>query len=69
MRTLERGATPPVTLEQLTDDLRFLTLFERSDHVLKREALDRLLEDVIEVPAPQKHAAPVIPLRAPRERQ
>jgi hypothetical protein len=70
LRALEAGDPPASTLEQLTDDLRFLRLFEREDHVLKREALDRLLGDVIDAPPARRTSpAPVVPLRAPRERK
>jgi hypothetical protein len=70
LRALEGGDPPASTLEQLTDDLRFLRLFERQDHVLKREALDRLLGDVMDAPSARRTSpATVVPLRAPRERK
>lgn len=69
---LKEGAIPAISLETLTEDLRFLRLFERDDHVLHRIALDRLLLDVTGVgptPPPRRkrgRSAPVTPLR-PRE--
>jgi hypothetical protein len=49
-KALDAGRTPLITLEQLTEDLRFLMLFERQEHVLRRDALDRLLGDVLQAP-------------------
>jgi hypothetical protein len=45
-KRLATNAAPDMTLDELTDDLRFLRLFERTEHVLRRDALDRLLDDV-----------------------
>lgn len=69
LRRLKAGTLPAISLETLTDDLRFLRLFEREDHVLRRDALDRLLGDVMAT-APQSQSprprASIVPLR-PRE--
>ncbi len=69
-RALERGDEPDLSLEQLTEDLRFLALFEDPGKALKRGALDRLLADVLAAeppparrpPAPRKSAT-VVPFR------
>lgn len=69
LRRLKAGALPAITLETLTDDLRFLCLFEREEHVLRRDALDRLLADVMgDAPPPMSppERAPILRLR-PRE--
>jgi hypothetical protein len=54
LRALDAGQVPAVTLEQLTEDLRFLALFERREHLLRRDALDRLLGDVMQAPPPRR---------------
>ena len=69
LRRLKAGTLPAISLETLTDDLRFLRLFEREDHVLRRDALYRLLSDVMsDAPQPQssRSRASIVPLR-PRE--
>lgn len=70
LRRLKEGALPTIALETLTADLRFLCLFEREEHVLRRDALDRLLADVMGGAPPPKsrrpRSAPILPLR-PRE--
>jgi hypothetical protein len=48
LRCLRQGAVPDESLEQLTEDLRFLRLFEREGEVLSPEALNRLLGDVLD---------------------
>ena len=48
LKRLEAGEEPAMTLDELTADLRFLLLFERTEHVLRRTALDRLLSDVVD---------------------
>jgi hypothetical protein len=47
LKGLAAGKAPDITLDVLAEDLRFLRLFERTEHVLKRGALDRLLADVV----------------------
>jgi hypothetical protein len=71
LRRLRRHAVPEASLEQFSDDLRFLRLFEPADHVLERDALDRLLGNVIQIPPPKRASkprpagdtAPVVPFR------
>ncbi len=45
-KSMRQDLAPDVTLEQLTEDLRFLRLFDAGDTPWSREALDRLLGDV-----------------------
>lgn len=70
LRRLKKGTLPAIALETLTEDLRFLRLFEREEHALQRDALDRLLADVMGGAPPPKprrpKSAPIVPLR-PRE--
>jgi hypothetical protein len=47
LAALDSGRAPRVALERLAEDLRFLALFEAPDKAMKREALDRLLADVV----------------------
>ena len=66
LRRLKEGALPTIALETLMDDLRFLRLFEREEHVLRRDALDRLLADVRGGAPPKSRRprpAPILPLR------
>jgi hypothetical protein len=63
LKRLEAGDDPSIDLDELTSDLRFLRLFERTEHVLRRGALDRLLLDV----SGTTHTAPPTP--GPRRRQ
>jgi hypothetical protein len=65
LKRLEAGDTPAMTLDELTADLRFLRLFERTEHILRRTALDRLLSDV-SAPTPEppaRSSARIIKLR------
>jgi hypothetical protein len=69
---LKDGAAPAVSLDVLTEDLRFLRLFESEEHALRREAMDRLLADIIQDPSPPPPKttpapAPIVPLRRRRE--
>lgn len=61
LRALERGDAPELTIEQLTDDLRFLALFEDPGKALKRGALDRLLADVLAAEPPPPRRTPARP--------
>jgi len=65
LKRLNAGQAPQATLDELTADLRFLRLFERTEHVLRRTALDRLLSDVVEPATPPPARAPgrIIKLR------
>jgi hypothetical protein len=67
LRRMKSGTLPDISLETLTEDLRFLRLFEREEHVLRRDAIDRLLADVMDdAPMPPvKRAQParIVPLR------
>jgi hypothetical protein len=64
LRRLRDGQSPEDSLEQITDDLRFLRLFEAGETALQSDALERLLEDVREGPrAPSK----IVPLRPRRD--
>jgi len=68
LRALEQRQRPPVEIEQFRDDLRFLALFESGEHALHREALERLLRDLGDMPARRASAGPrrratVVPLR------
>jgi len=65
LKRLDAGNAPEATLDELTEDLRFLRLFERTEHVLRRTALDRLLSDVVEPAAapPPRTPARIIKLR------
>jgi hypothetical protein len=68
LKNLTAGDEPAMTLDDLTQDLRFLRLFERTEHVLRRVALDRLLADVAEgerAPAARAPGARAPGARAP----
>ncbi len=64
LKRLTTGDAPEITLDAMTKDLRFLRLFERTEHVLRRSALDRLLADVANAdgPAVQPKPARIIKL-------
>ncbi len=47
LRALEAKRVPELGLEQLIDDLRFLRLFEPTSPELERDAMTRLLRDVM----------------------
>lgn len=47
LTALDAGRAPRVTLEQLTDDLRFLRLFEPASPAMASDAMTRLLRDVM----------------------
>jgi hypothetical protein len=71
LRRLEAGDVPDITLDQLTTDLRFLRIFERTEHLMRRSALDRLLSDIVEpatlpppsAPRPARGPARIVKLR------
>jgi hypothetical protein len=63
LRTLQAGGAPSVDLDQLSDDLRFLRLFEARP--LDDDALDALLRDVA-ADEPAKRNAPVRRIRRKR---
>jgi hypothetical protein len=67
LRQLKEGALPALALEALTADLRFLRLFEREEHILRHDALDNLLADVmVGAPPPKstrRRPAPILPIR------
>jgi hypothetical protein len=45
LRALRRRRAPDASLDEVTEDLRFLRVFEKAP--LEREALERLLDDVM----------------------
>ena len=47
LTALQAGRAPRADLEQLTNDLRFLRLFEPSTPAMERDAMSRLLSDVL----------------------
>ncbi len=50
LRALRDDRAPDSALDVMAEDLHFLRLFEDGDKVLSREALDRVLTDVLAVP-------------------
>jgi hypothetical protein len=66
LRKLRDGRAPADTIERLAEDLRFLRLFEQGD-VMPSQALDRLLDDVRDEPAPRRPPAKIVPLRRKRD--
>lgn len=70
LRRVKGGRLPQEPLETFADDLQFLRLFERAEHALRRDALDRLLADVItDAPvAVRRRSRPATILRLPRRR-
>lgn len=77
LRRLRAGQPPEPPLELLAEDLRFLRLFEEAERPLPPDALDRLLADVTNEPAPRRGRRPrtprvdagarkIVPLRPPR---
>jgi hypothetical protein len=63
LKRLTGGDAPDMTLDAMSEDLRFLRLFERTEHVLRRSALDRLLADVADGPAAPSEPARILKLR------
>jgi hypothetical protein len=57
LRALREDRAPDCTLEVMVEDLHFLSLFEDSDKAFSREALDRLLSDVMGEPDPGRRTA------------
>lgn len=47
LEVLDAGQVPETPLEQFTDDLRFLRLFEPASPALEHDAMTRLLHDVL----------------------
>jgi hypothetical protein len=47
VRRLEAGRTPASTLDEFAEDLRFLKLFEPETPSMARDAMQRLLQDVM----------------------
>ena len=63
-KALARRQVPAISLEELVDDLRFLSLFADDASLLRGAALERLLRDVQSPPAPEAPPpAAVTPLR------
>ena len=54
LRRLETGKAPVVTLEEFAADLQFLKLFEPEQPSIARDAMQRLLTDVMNTPPPGK---------------
>lgn len=70
LRQLRDGATPSTSLEQLTEDLRFLRMFDAEGPVLAGDALDKLFDDVAagqRAAKEQRDAAKIVPLRRKRD--
>jgi hypothetical protein len=57
-KRLRRQQPPTSTLEQFSDDLRFLRTFERDPGAWTPEALDRLLANVLEMKPERRARAP-----------
>jgi hypothetical protein len=77
LRRMRQRATPEITLEEMTEDLKFLRLFEDDGKPWARQALERLLGDVRNAAAPKERRrrtdvapeappANVVPLRRDR---
>jgi len=73
LRRLRAGQAPEVSLDVLTQDLRFLRLFEDGDRGLPPDALERLLGDVNAEPVRRRGRRPrgagtqkIVPLRPTR---
>lgn len=62
LASLRRETTPDCSLEQLTEDLRFLALFTNDEPVLSGSAMDALLADVLD-------GTPSQPARSTRTRR
>jgi hypothetical protein len=69
LRRLRDGAAPADSLEQMTEDLRFLHLFDTEDNSMPRHALERLLDDVKQSAKPRdtEAAGKIVPLRRKRD--
>lgn len=68
LKRLRDGHAPADSLEQLSEDLRFLRLFDVDDQVLKPDALERLLDDVTPPPdTEQRPPAKIVQLRPKRD--
>jgi hypothetical protein len=69
LRRLRDGAAPADSLEQITEDLRFLKLFDTGDSVLQQDALEHLLDDVKQQPPARGQTEPgkIVPLRRKRD--
>jgi hypothetical protein len=66
LRQLHEGKAPADSLEQLSDDLRFLRMFEAEEPTLQQDALRRLLDDVAGTPTGNPPAK-IVPLRRKRD--
>jgi hypothetical protein len=67
LRRLRDGLAPADSLEQITDDLRFLRLFAPDEPVLASDALERLLHDVTETQtSDERERGKIVPLRPKR---
>jgi hypothetical protein len=64
LRRLRDGQSPQDSLEQVTEDLRFLRLFDVGEAPLNPDALERLLQDVREG---SRMPAKIVPLRPRRD--
>lgn len=65
LKALRAGGAPDFALEQLTDDLRFLRLFEPAGAEMTRAGLTRLLRDVRDDAPGEPGGARILPLRRP----
>ncbi len=72
LRRMREGNAPETAFEQFTEDVRFLKLFDDGDQAWPRDALGRLLDDVLDPPRPTpRHGADAAggtPMRPPRHR-
>jgi len=68
LRRLRDGLSPNDGLDQVTEDLRFLRLFDMREPVLKHDALDRLFDDVRNA-TPARGPAKIVRLRPRRKRR
>ena len=67
LRRLREGRSPSDSLERLTEDLRFLRLFEPGEGPLSANALEHLLDDVRHEEKPRRTPAKIVPLRRKRD--
>lgn len=78
LRRLRQALPPEIALEEMSEDLRFLRLFEDDKEGWSKDALDRLLSDVHDTATPKEHPRPapaapdsppsnILPMRKERE--
>jgi hypothetical protein len=67
-KSMRQGLAPDVTLEQLTEDLRFLRLFDAGDTPWPQQALGRLLSDVQDTASDRTKRRTAIRREAPADK-